>query len=263
MEIDLSPFRALVGGSTAGIGLAIARQLALSGAEVVLLARDAIKCENVLFTLSTDYGQIHDYIVADQSNPEQLSERLHDYLSTTNNPFHIVINNTGGPAPGPLHKANSNELSGAFNQHIIASHLIMQACLPGMMEAGYGRIINIISTSVKAPLPNLGVSNTIRAAMANWSKTLANELASYGITVNNILPGATDTDRLKNIISTKASHLKLTYDAVADEMKSEIPAGRFGLPEEIANAAVFLASPLASYINGINLPVDGGRTPSL
>jgi 3-oxoacyl-[acyl-carrier protein] reductase len=139
----------------------------------------------------------------------------------------------------------------------------MQACLPGMMEAGYGRIINIISTSVKAPLPNLGVSNTIRAAMANWSKTLANELASYGITVNNILPGATDTDRLKNIISTKASHLKLTYDAVADEMKSEIPAGRFGLPEEIANAAVFLASPLASYINGINLPVDGGRTPSL
>lgn len=263
MEIDLSPYRALVGGSTSGIGLAIARQLALSGAEVVLLARDAVKCESVLYTLSTDYGQMHDYIVADQSKPAQLSELLNDYIKTTNRVFHIVINNTGGPAPGPLFKADMSELAEAFTQHIIASHLIMQACLPGMMEAGYGRIINIISTSVKAPLPNLGVSNTIRAAMANWSKTLANELAPNGITVNNILPGATDTERLKSIISNRASKLSRPYDDVANEMISEIPAGRFGLPEEIAHAAVFLASPQASYINGINLPVDGGRTPSL
>ncbi|MFN4298923.1 MAG: SDR family oxidoreductase [Thermaurantimonas sp.] len=263
MNIQLNGLNALVGGSTAGIGLAIAKRLAAAGATVTLLARNEAKCLTALSELSTSAGQKHDYIAANQADPYALKITLDEYIATHSKTFHIVINNTGGPAPGPLHQAAASELEKAFAQHVIASHLIMQACLQGMKHAGYGRIINVISTSVKAPLPNLGVSNTIRAAMANWSKTLANELAPHGITVNNILPGATDTDRLKAIIETKAQKTEKSPEEVRLEMISEIPAGRFALPEEVAAAAVFLASPEAAYITGINLPVDGGRTPSL
>ncbi|GCD76623.1 3-oxoacyl-ACP reductase [Thermaurantimonas aggregans] len=263
MNIDLKGLNALVGGSTAGIGQAIAERLAAAGATVTLLARNEAKCKEVLNLLNKNIGQQHDYILADQTLPLILKETLDHYLADHSKTFHIVINNTGGPSPGPLHQAATSELEKAFSQHVIASHLIMQTCLPGMKKAGYGRIINVISTSVKAPLPNLGVSNTIRAAMANWSKTLATELAPFGITVNNILPGATDTDRLRSIIETKASKSGKSADEIRQEMIGEIPAGRFGLPREIAAAAVFLASPEAAYITGINVPVDGGRTPSL
>lgn len=263
MKIDLKGLNALAGGSTAGIGRAIAERLAAAGATVTLLARNENKCREVLNTLDSSAGQQHDYLIADQADPYALNEKLNQYLAGRDKTFHIIINNTGGPAPGPLHRATADQLEKAFAQHVIASHLIMQACLPAMKNAGYGRIINVISTSVKAPLPNLGVSNTIRAAMANWSKTLATELAPFGITVNNILPGATDTDRLRAIIDTKAAKTGKSTEEVRREMIGEIPAGRFGLPQEIATAAVFLASPEAAYITGINLPVDGGRTPSL
>jgi 3-oxoacyl-[acyl-carrier protein] reductase len=132
-----------------------------------------------------------------------------------------------------------------------------------MKQKGFGRIINIISTSVKQPLPNLGVSNTIRGAVANWSKTLATELAPFGITVNNVLPGATNTGRLQSIASTKAAKTGGTVEDIFAEMADETPINRIAEPEEIAAAVVFLASESASYINGINLPVDGGRTKSL
>ncbi len=132
-----------------------------------------------------------------------------------------------------------------------------------MKLARYGRIINVISTSVKQPLPNLGVSNTVRGAVANWAKTLANELGEFEITVNNVLPGATATGRLTSIINNKAEKTGLSIEQVAEGMKAEIPLKRFAEPVEVANAIVFLASPQASYINGINLPVDGGRTKSL
>lgn len=263
MKIDLTGFNSLVGGSTAGIGRAIAKGLASAGANVTLLARNRSKCEEVLDQLESSSGQHHDYILADQSEPYALKEQLAEYLKTNPKIYHIVINNTGGPAPGPLHTAGSADLEQAFAQHIISSHLIMQMSLPGMKLAGYGRIINILSTSVKVPLPNLGVSNTIRAAMANWSKTLSNELAPFGITVNNILPGATDTERLGTIILNKAAKIEASPEKVRHEMIAEIPAGRFALPEEIAAATLFLVSRQAGYITGINLPVDGGRTPSL
>ena len=132
-----------------------------------------------------------------------------------------------------------------------------------MKKEKYGRIINIISTSVKAPIPGLGVSNTIRGAVANWAKTLANELGPYGITVNNVLPGFTDTNRLKSLIEKKSQIQGKKIDEIKKDMFSQIPAGRFGQASEIANAVAFLCSPAASYINGINLPVDGGRTQSL
>jgi 3-oxoacyl-[acyl-carrier protein] reductase len=176
---------------------------------------------------------------------------------------HILVNNTGGPPAGPAHLAKTDEFLSAFNNHLICNHILAQACIDGMKNAKYGRIINIISTSVKQPLANLGVSNTIRAAVANWAKTLAGELGKFNITVNNVLPGATSTVRLKSIIENKSTKTGHALDAVTNEMISEIPMGRFAEASEIANAVAFLASPAASYINGINLPVDGGRTGCL
>ncbi|NBQ47342.1 MAG: SDR family oxidoreductase, partial [Sphingobacteriia bacterium] len=169
----------------------------------------------------------------------------------------------GGPPAGPANAARSEEFLSAFNSHLLCNHLLMQCCLEGMKNSGYGRIINVISTSVKQPLPNLGVSNTIRAAVANWAKTLAGELAPFHITVNNVLPGATATQRLAGIIENRALKSNLQQDLVRNEMLHEIPMKRFAEPSEIANAIAFLASPAAAYITGVNLPVDGGRTGSL
>lgn len=259
MNFNLKNKNALVCGSTQGIGKATAMQLAELGTTVTLIARNEAKLKAVLTELSTSNGQQHNYIVADFQNPTELKDKL----SATNQTFHILINNTGGPAGGPVFNASLDEFESAFTQHLKCNHILTQAVVPGMKEAEYGRIINIISTSVKQPLAGLGVSNTIRGAVANWSKTLAGELGSYGITVNNVLPGATGTERLKQIITNKADKTGKTFEEVSNAMKNDIPAKRFAQPEEIANAIVFLASDAASYINGINVPVDGGRTKSL
>jgi 3-oxoacyl-[acyl-carrier protein] reductase len=176
---------------------------------------------------------------------------------------HILVNNSGGPPAGALHASATEAFDAPWKQQLLAAHELMRAVLPGMKAAGYGRIINVISTSVKAPLRGLGVSNTIRAAVANWSKTLSMELAPWGITVNNVLPGATLTQRLVSIIEGKAASTGHSVEDIQKDMLAEIPAGRFGTPEEVAAAVAFLASPAAGYINGIHLPVDGGRTPNL
>ena len=259
MNFNLNNKNALVCGSTQGIGKATALQLAELGTTVTLIARNETKLKEVLSELSTSNGQQHNYIVADFQNPTDLKNKL----NTSNQTFHILINNTGGPAGGPVFNASLDEFESAFTQHLKCNHVLVQAVVPAMKEAGYGRIINIISTSVKQPLAGLGVSNTIRGAVANWSKTLAGELGSFGITVNNVLPGATGTERLKQIITNKAEKTGKTFEEVSNAMKNDIPAKRFAQPEEIANAVVFLASEAASYINGINVPVDGGRTKSL
>mgnify|MGYP000454018164 FL=1 len=259
MNFNLNNKNALVCGSTQGIGKATALQLAELGTTVTLIARNEEKLKTVLSELSTSNGQNHKYIVADFQNPTDLKAKL----SAANQTFHILINNTGGPAGGPVFNASLDEFESAFTQHLKCNHILVQAVVPAMKNAGYGRIINIISTSVKQPLAGLGVSNTIRGAVANWSKTLAGELGSFGITVNNVLPGATGTERLKQIINNKAEKTNQSFDEVANAMKNDIPAKRFAQPGEIANAVVFLASEAASYINGINVPVDGGRTKSL
>lgn len=259
MNFNLNNKNALVCGSTQGIGKATALQLAELGTTVTLIARNETKLKAVLSELSTSNGQNHKYIVADFQNPTDLKEKL----NAANQTFHILINNTGGPEGGPVFNASLDEFESAFTQHLKCNHILVQAVVPAMKNAGYGRIINIISTSVKQPLAGLGVSNTIRGAVANWSKTLAGELGSFGITVNNVLPGATGTERLKQIINNKAEKTNQSFDEVANAMKNDIPAKRFAQPEEIANAVVFLASEAASYINGINVPVDGGRTKSL
>jgi 3-oxoacyl-[acyl-carrier protein] reductase len=263
MNISLNNYNAIVCGSTQGIGKACALELASSGAEVILVARNEEKLKEVIQELSKSSGQQHRYIVADYADPQGVKIAVTNFVATYDKPIHILINNTGGPAAGKISEATEEQFLSAFNAHLICNHIITMALLPGMKSAGYGRIINIISTSVKAPLPNLGVSNTIRAAVANWSKTMANELGAYNITVNNVLPGATKTERLTGIITNNAAKSNSTEDAVSQKMLAEIPMKRFGEAAEIANAVAFLASPAANYINGINLPVDGGRTTNL
>ena len=261
MNLDFKDKNALVCGSTAGIGKSTAMLLAKLGATVTLLARDAEKLKNTLLELPFQDGQKHNYIVSDFTKPELLKEKITEITETKT--FHILLNNTGGPKGGPIFSADVSEFTNAFTQHLVCNQILVQAVVPGMKKADFGRIINIISTSVKQPIDGLGVSNTIRGAVANWSKTLANELGQFGITVNNVLPGFTSTDRLDDIIANAAKKLDKTEAEASAFMQSLVPAKRFAQPGEIANAVVFLASEAASYINGINLPVDGGRTKSL
>ncbi|WP_338732914.1 SDR family oxidoreductase [Mangrovimonas cancribranchiae] len=260
MNLNINNKNALVCGSTAGIGKATAIALANEGANVTLIARNEDKLKAVLAELP--HSQNHSYIVADFSNPETLQQKVADFVAN-NQGFHILVNNTGGPAGGPIFEAKLEEFQNAFTQHLKCNHVLAQTLVPFMKKEGFGRIVNVISTSVKQPLDGLGVSNTIRGAVANWSKTLANELGQFGITVNNVLPGATGTERLTEIIKNKSAKTGKTEDEAANAMKQAVPAKRFAKPEELAYAITFLASECASYINGINLPVDGGRTKSL
>lgn len=261
MNLNLKNKNALVCGATGGIGKASALALAEEGVNVTLVARNEDKLKKVLEELDHNQGQNHAYLVADFSNPASLKEKVAE--ATKTKAYHILLNNTGGPPGGKISEAKTEEFEAAFTQHLICNHILVQALLPGMKERGYGRVINVISTSVKQPLDGLGVSNTIRGAVANWSKTMANELGEFGITVNNILPGATATGRLTDIIKNKANKTGKTEEEVTQAMQSAVPAKRFGQPEELANAVTFLASEAAGYINGINVPVDGGRTKSL
>ncbi|MBL8747206.1 MAG: SDR family oxidoreductase [Phycisphaerae bacterium] len=263
MNMSLLGKRALVCGSTQGIGRACAAALAELGASVALLARNADALERVRSELAIGAAQSHRAIVADFADPASVKKAVEADLASNPSGYQVLINNTGGPPGGRAIDARPEEYTAAFSMHVVCAQIITAAVVPGMRAAKFGRIINIISTSVKAPIPNLGVSNTIRGAVAQWAKTLAGELGADGITVNNVLPGYTDTERLSALIKARAEKSKSTPEAVAEEMKKTIPMGRFGSAGEIAAAVAFLASPAASYISGINLPVDGGRTPGL
>ncbi len=260
MDISLLGKNALVGGGSAGIGRAIAIELALLGANVTVLARTKRSLQETIGLLDTSQGQQHGFLEADYTNSDALVAVVASLLE--NRRVHVLVNNTGGPPGGLLSAALTMDLLSAYNNHLICNHLLAQAVIPGMKADGYGRIINIISTSVKEPIEGLGVSNTTRWAVASWAKTLSVELGPFGITVNNVLPGFTQTSRLDEIIEKRVAG-GLTRDAVEAGMKHQVPLRRFALPEEIAAAAAFLASPAAGYVNGINLPVDGGRTKSL
>jgi len=260
MNLNLKNKNALVCGSTAGIGKATAIALSNEGVNVTLVARNENKLKEVFSQLSPD--GYHNYIVADFSNPMELKEKISAFISKHHG-FHVLVNNTGGPRSGDILSATLEQFENTFTQHLKCNHVLTQTVVPFMKNEGFGRIINIISTSVKEPIPGLGVSNTIRGAVGNWSKTLSIELGEFGITVNNILPGFTETERLNEIINVKAQKEGTSFENMAEIMKSYSPSKRFAKPEETANAIVFLASEAASYINGINLPVDGGRTKSL
>lgn len=251
--------QAWVCGASEGIGLATARLLAERGANVTLLARRTAVLQEVSASLDQSQGQSHTFLAVDFNDLEALQE----IVKTQSETVHILVNNSGGPAPGPLLNADPAAFLAALQQHVLAAQVLAQGLVPGMQAAGFGRIINVISTSVKAPIPNLGVSNTIRGAMANWAKTLAAELGPSGITVNNVLPGFTETGRLSKIIANRASKEQLSEAQVTASMLAQVPMQRFAQPEETAAAIAFLASDQAAYITGINLPVDGGRTTCL
>ena len=261
MHISLKGKNALVCGSTQGIGLAAATELALLGAQVCLLSRNRDGLHSALESLPRE-DQTHAIICADFSNPEEMMKEVHS-SGILKQPQHILVNNTGGPPGGPIVQATIDDFYNALRQHLECNHRLVQALLPGMKSEQYGRVINIISTSVKEPIAGLGVSNTTRGAVASWAKTLAGEVGQYNITVNNVLPGATATSRLASIIENKAKKSGRSVDEVTEETVARIPLGRIGTPEEIAAAIAFLASPAASYISGVNLPVDGGRTRSM
>ena len=262
LEIDLRNKRAVVCGSTQGIGKATAMLMAEAGATVILIARNPEKLAAAKAELPTPYNQKHEVIAADFSTPHILKVKLENYLLRTQ-PVHILVNNTGGPPAGKAVEASIEQFMTAFQAHLVCNQILVQTVVEGKKKEKYGRIINIISTSVKQPIPGLGVSNTIRGAVGNWSKTLAGELAPFGITVNNVLPGATETERLTSIIDNKSAKANKQRDVVEQEMLHEIPAARFAAPKEIGYAATFLASPMAAYINGTNVVVDGGRTACL
>lgn len=259
---SLNGLNALICGGTSGIGKATAIEFSNLGANVTLFARNKDKLRNTLKSLKNDENQNHQYLIGDFDNSDDIKSIIENHINTGNQ-YHILINNSGGPKGGPIVKANPEEFVIGFNRHLICNHILFQALHSGMKEEKYGRVINIISTSVKQPIPGLGVSNTIRGAVASWAKTLSFEVAGEGITVNNILPGFTDTERLGSLIDAKSNAGNITVDAVAKAMKSTVPVGRFGKPEETAKAISFLASQGAGYINGVSLAVDGGRLSCL
>lgn len=261
MNLDLKGKNALVCGSSKGIGKAAAIEIAALGANVTLVARSAHIMSDLVKQLDQARGQQHDFLQADFSDTADLKRKVKGL--TSRKPIHILVNNTGGPPSGPILDASLDEFEQAFNNHLICNHLLVRAVVPRMRKEGYGRIINVISTSVKSPLHNLGVSNTVRAAVANWSKTLANELGVDQITVNNVLPGATATDRLHDLVQKWAATKNITPAEQEANMKASIPLGRFADPGEIGAAIAFLASPAAAYISGTNITVDGGRTKVL
>lgn len=261
MNLTLKNKNALICGSSQGIGLATAQELALLGASCTLMARNEISLQNAVETLDKTQGQKHQYLVADFADNEDVKNKIQEFAKT--NIIHLLINNTGGPPAGKITEADDILFLSAYNLHLINNHNITQALLTGMKNEGYGRIVNIISTSVKIPLQNLGVSNTTRAAVASWAKTMANELAPYGITVNNVLPGATATQRLATIIENKSQKMQQDTAIIEKEMLHEIPMKRFGQAQEIAAMAAFFCTPAASYITGQSICVDGGRTGSI
>ncbi len=262
MKLDLLGRHALVCGGSRGIGLAAAAELAALGAHVTLLARSREVLESAAQALPKPAaGQEHGWIAVDMRDHPALQAKVAATVAAA--PVQILVNNSGGPPGGAARDATAEDFRAAFEQHLLAAQTLVQTVLPGMQAAGYGRIVNVISTSVKEPIPNLGVSNTLRGAMASWAKTLAGELARQGITVNCVLPGYTRTRRLEQVLHERAAASGIPQTEIEQQLLAGIPAGRFGEPEEIAAVIAFLASPAAAYVNGVNLQVDGGLTRSL
>ncbi len=244
--IDLEGKRALVCGGTSGIGKATVASLKENGAEVVILSRSA-SGEN---TISCDLEDL-----------DTLTILVNKEIEGNGN-FEILINNSGGPPSGPLIDATPADFEKAFLRHVLASQTLVQLVLPGMKASQYGRIINIISTSVKEPIPGLGVSNTIRGAMASWSKTLSKELPP-SVTINNVLPGFTNTGRLTELKETLSKQKGISQEEVEMAWLSTVPEGRLAEPSELGKVVAFLSSPAASFVRGTSIPVDGGRTGSI
>jgi 3-oxoacyl-[acyl-carrier protein] reductase len=261
MDLNLTGRHALVCGASEGIGRAAAHELALLGADVTVLARRADVLQAVVESLPRSRSQRHGLIAVDMADTDALRAEVENLVARA--PARILVNNTGGPASGAAHSAEASAFLDAFRRHLVAGQTLVQVLLPGMRAARWGRIVNVVSTSVREPIAGLGVSNTIRAAVAGWAKTLSRELAPDGITVNNVLPGYTETGRVEQIVRDRARAQGKTEEQVIAAMRASVPAGRFAKPEETGGVIAFLCSPAAAYVNGVSLAVDGGRMASI
>lgn len=246
---------ALICGASSGMGAATARLLAEAGAKVIAVARTESKLEELIKQLP---GDGHSYYTTDTSDRKSIQN-----LITKLKDINILVNNSGGPAAASTLNTSPEDYHLALEQHLVAASLLSQALIPQMQSLGYGRIINIVSISGIVPSDNLAASSAVRAAMINWSKSLSNEVAKNGITVNCVLPGYTETERLREVIDSRARNTNTDTNTIKDKLLSKIPMARFAKPEEIAAAVLFLASPEASYITGVSLPVDGGYIPAI
>jgi 3-oxoacyl-[acyl-carrier protein] reductase len=261
MKIIFENRNALVGGSTQGLGKAIAIQLAECGANVTLMARNEAKLKKVLQELNTGAGQKHSYLEVDFYDLVNFKKTVAGFLK--NHQVHILVNNTNGPEPGSVLEKNLPDYQAAFDLLFQTVCFTTLEVLPGMQKNKYGRIINVSSLSVKEPIQNLALSNTIRIALITWAKSLATEVAKDNITVNTILTGNFDTERLNHLISLQAKAKNISEEEMKKSRMDAIPMKRFGSPGEYAYLVAFLASDYASYITGTNIPIDGGLLKSL
>lgn len=260
MEVSLKGKTALVGGSSKGIGLAVAKQLAASGASVCLMARDESKMKEIIKNLKSNHGQVHHFLQLDFSDFNSFKDKLEVFFKE--NKIDILVNNTQGPPSG-------NSLSKSIQDYQISFDLLFKnivyattLAIPHMKSQGWGRIVNIASISVREPLNYLVLSNTIRAAVVTWGKSLSFDIAQYGITVNSILTGYFDTERITKLNLAKAKSMNISESQVLSAMKEMIPIKRLGIPEEYGYLVSFLASNKAAYINGTAIPIDGGLLKS-
>ena len=254
VNIDMSDKKAIVCGGSSGLGFASAYQLASLGCQVTLVSRNKNKLEKAIALLPRP--ESHKYHVCDLSVASEVNS-FAEVLSQAGD-TDILINNSGGPAPSLPTTVNLKSMQAAFQAHLYAGMTLSTAVVNGMKAKKYGRIIYITSVASRQPVGNLPVSNTVRCAIAGWSKTLAMEVAQYGITVNCILPGYTATNRLKELFGSASEKLGISEEDVANKVLKDIPMGRFALPEEFANVVAFFASPAASYLTGTSIPVCGG-----
>ena len=260
MNISLKGRTALVGGSTRGLGKAIAMQLAASGATITLMARNEEKLKSVLDELPSGEGQLHEYLVVDFADFEKCKDIVSAYFQTKK--IDILVNNTNGPAAGGVLQKSIDDYQRSFDLLFKTVVFITMEALKGMQHNQFGRIINLASITVREPSPNLVLSNSIRSAVASWAKTLSRDIAPEGITVNNILTGYFDTERLDEINNLQSANKGISLQEFKDQMKLQVPARRFGRPEEFGWLVAFLASEQAAYITGANIPIDGGLLKS-
>jgi len=261
MIISLKGKNALVGGSSRGIGKAIAQQLAESGANVTLMARNEERLKAIISDLPTSNEQKHDYLIVDFNDFEGFKKTVSGFFKT--HQIEILVNNTHGPKAGGATDMNIPDYQEAFDVLFKSVVFTTQLALPQMIKNQWGRIINVASISVKEPLPYLALSNSIRAAMVTWAKTLATDVAHHQITVNSILTGYFDTERIKDLNSVKAEQMGISIDDVRNNMEQQVPMKRIGDPKEFGFLVAFLASEQASYITGTQIPIDGGLLKSL
>jgi len=261
MNISLTGKKVLVGGSSKGIGLAVAKQLANSGASICLMARDKIKMKEIIETLPTDSGQTHSYLEVDFKDFNSFKIKIDNFFSQ--NSIDILVNNTQGPPGGNSLSKSIEDYQNTFDLLFKNIVYTTSLALQNMVKKGWGRIINIASVSAKEPLNYLVLSNTIRAAVVTWGKSLSKDVASDGITVNSILTGYFDTERIEQLNIAKAKSLNIPKSKVLSEMLKKIPVNRLGNPKEYAYLVAFLVSDNAAYINGTAIPIDGGLLNSL